>query len=130
MIRSAKYFVILAAALAVTGCQKKEIKFSGRVLEGVWNDVQERVDVTGIVAGAKVWEEMEPSEYAVSDANGEYTLVLEAPFTIGAMPQKEYKLLASGVNGFDDRITVYGIMGKTNQVRDFLLYEHNKEEWQ
>jgi len=125
-----KKLILFALAFAVlTGCQKKEIVFEGKVLEGIWNEMQNRVDVVGVVAGAKIWHELNPSEYAISDANGEYSLTLEAPFTLGALPMKEYKLVSSGANGFDDRVTVYGIIGKVNQVRDFLLFEHFKEPW-
>ncbi|NLB34942.1 MAG: hypothetical protein GX817_03870 [Elusimicrobia bacterium] len=126
----AKYIMLVVVFLAFAGCHKKEIKFNGRVLDGekvaVGQDI--KINVLGVSAGAKVWHEMEPSEYAVTDANGEYTLTLKAPFTIGAMPMQEYVLIASGSNGFSDRVKVYGIMGRTNIVRDHLLYEHQFEE--
>ena len=125
-----KNLILFTLSLAVlTGCQKKEIVFEGKVLEGIWNEDLNRVDVEGVVPGAKIWDELNPSVYAVSDANGEYSLTLESSFTLGALPMKEYKLISAGGNGFDDRVTVYGIIGKTNQVRDFLLYEHYKETW-
>lgn len=124
-----KLFLVFCCAFALAGCQKREVVFEGKVLAGEWDDIYKRVDVTGVVAGARIWNEMDPSEYAVSDANGEYSLRLEAPFVIGAVPLQEYKLIASGANGFSDRITVYAIIGKVNQVRDHLLYDHNQEEW-
>lgn len=128
-----------------TGCFEDEITFKGKVFWATVQyvdidpteeqSIQEILTVMGPVGNAIV-KEASHSETATTNANGEYELTIEVNRVVGYPLAKEYRLSAWGSQlsprgGADEAINMYveARPGDTVNVRDFLLYEHTKEDY-
>lgn len=152
--RTVFFLLLLSTSFALTGCFEDEVTFKGRALIAdnayvvLGTEVKEIVLIRGPIAGAKV-REAGHSEYALTDANGNYTLKIEVPRVIGLEKAKSYRLhcwAVDGTIGFvdkDDGVTVIhtGVgdepltsyaaakAGDTIEVRDFVLHTHTGEKY-
>lgn len=128
MLKGNIKLLIVLLIIAASGCARQDVKFEGKVYEG-FVDKDGLVTLLGPATTAEVWAESTPSVVVEVDDNGDYLLSLRAPFSIGSAPVKEYTLIATrggSLGGADEKIIVKGVIGETNKVRDFLLYQHTE----
>ncbi len=118
--------LLLIGVFLVSGCSSDSIVLEGVVYEGEVSEMTGEVSIVGPASGARVWAIDEPDNVAECDSEGFYEIQLEAPFTIGSTPTRIITLIAN-YRAKDEQIGVEAKLGETNQVRDFLVWQHHEE---
>jgi len=126
------------AACFFVGCGSSletDIEFKGKVYYG-YDAGQSQIGLLGPSANSRVIAVGYP-EYATTDSQGRYTLTVKSTRKYNNILGDQYILEASGTsspsvypqgNYVSQQITVYGKPGNTVQVRDFVIYEHKKDD--
>ncbi|MGM0440881.1 MAG: hypothetical protein ACQEQC_00435 [Elusimicrobiota bacterium] len=123
------FCLLLCGIFLGAGCSSDNVKLEGKVWDAHKDPSTNLIVIDGPASDGIVWAQSEPDNVAECDNDGNYELELEAPFSIGSTPSRVYTLIAN-YQGSDEQISVTASLGETNQVRDFVIYEHHEESWE